>query len=728
MTAGVTLNIILKAGSSTPRGSGRIYIEDDSLQGTNISSSLATALGSPNGKGNRTSRYLHSGLELGTPIIKDRLWAWGSLARTDVTLLTIRQTPDETNLTNGALKVQARPARGVRAEFTHFYGNKVKHGRDGGATRPPETTYDQKGPSRFYKGEINAVIRDSLYLAARGSHFSTGFSLDPRGGMNKDVYRDDSGVWHGSYPSYASDRPQQTLIGEGSYFRGRHELKFAYSWRRATADTTSAPPSSTGSGIITYHVGYPELWVSVESPSATSARAVYQSAWVGDTMSLRRATVTAGVRYDGQSDGVLPSSVPAVKGFEAWLPALSGSALPRAIVWRSLSPRIGITFGLDETRRTQLRASYARFASHLANGASSIAAVGQSRYVAFYGQDANGDKIAQYNEIDFADGPAAWGGFSLDRPSSLTSVNEIGAYNVPRTHEVVVGVDHELVRDIGIRASLTWRRMGGFNWTPRIGVREPLYRLTGTLTAGPLPDTSHASTPVYAITADRVPAAALGGGTEYTARDGYHQRFWGFEASAAKRLSNRWMARLGVSTNDHREYFDDPSTSIEDPTPGPGSPNVDGGLVIVTASGSGRSGVYLLLPKYQVIANGLYQGPWGIDVGASLIVRQGFGQPWYRSSVSVPADYFSPQKNVALYGDIGENRLPTVTSLDLRVAKSLVVGKARLHVDLDAFNALNAATVLGRQYDYRLTGATGFNQVLDVMHPFIVRLGVRAAF
>ncbi len=517
MTGGVTLNVILKAGSSTPRGSGRVYVEDGALQGTNISSDLATALGSPNGKGKRTSRYLDSGFEFGTPIVKDRLWAWGSFARTDVTLLTIQQASDETNLTNGALKVQGRPRRGVRAVFTHFYGNKVKHGRDAGATRPPETTYDQKGPSRFYKGAVDAVFGDSLYLSARGSHFSTGFSLDPRGGMNTDVYYDDSGVWHGSYPNYSSDRPQQTFIGEGSCFRGRHELKFGYSWRRATAETTSAAPSSTGSGIITYHVGYPDLWVRVESPSASSARAVYQSAWIGDTVSLSRATVTAGVRYDGQSDGVLPISVPAVKGFEAWLPALSGPAIPKAIVWHSLSPRIGITYGLDEARRTQLRASYARFASQLANGASSIAGVGQSRYVAFYGLDASGDKIAQYGEIDFAGGPVAWGGFSLDRPSSRTSVNEIGGYNVPQMHELVVGVDHELVNGIGVRASLTWRRMSGFNWTPRIGVREPLYRLASTLKAGPLPDGSNASTPVYAITADRVPAAAPGRG------DGVHR-------------------------------------------------------------------------------------------------------------------------------------------------------------------------------------------------------------
>jgi hypothetical protein len=48
--------------------------------------------------------------------------------------------------------------------------------------------------------------------------------------------------------------------------------------------------------------------------------------------------------------------------------------------------------------------------------------------------------------------------------------------------------------------------------------------------------------------------------------------------------------------------------------------------------------------------------------------------------------------------------------------------------DLDVFNITNSATVLGRQFDYRATGATGFNQILEVMNPRILRLGARLNF
>ncbi len=64
-------------------------------------------------------------------------------------------------------------------------------------------------------------------------------------------------------------------------------------------------------------------------------------------------------------------------------------------------------------------------------------------------------------------------------------------------------------------------------------------------------------------------------------------------------------------------HFDDPATAIEDPTRGPAStvaqpttgPLQDGGLVVNQTSGSGKSGIYLLPPKYQLTANALDLAP-----------------------------------------------------------------------------------------------------------------------
>jgi hypothetical protein len=41
---------------------------------------------------------------------------------------------------------------------------------------------------------------------------------------------------------------------------------------------------------------------------------------------------------------------------------------------------------------------------------------------------------------------------------------------------------------------------------------------------------------------------------------------------------------------------------------------------------------------------------------------------------------------------------------------------------------LNSGTILGKQYDERAVGPTGFASVLEIMNPRIARLGVRFTF
>ena len=194
------------------------------------------------------------------------------------------------------------------------------------------------------------------------------------------------------------------------------------------------------------------------------------------------------------------------------------------------------------------------------------------------------------------------------------------------------------------------------------------------------------------------------------------------------------MARVGFSTNDWREYFDDPSKAILDPTRAPAASaawpfagaQVDGGVVVRASAGSGKSGIYMVAPSYQFIANGLYEVRWGISLSANLVARQGYVEPFFQSNVATgdPLGH----KTVLLVPQVDDFRLPSVTSLDARAEKKFVFGTAKIAVDFDVFNLLNSGTVLGKQYDARLTGATGFGSTLEIMNPRIARLGVRFSF
>jgi hypothetical protein len=219
-----------------------------------------------------------------------------------------------------------------------------------------------------------------------------------------------------------------------------------------------------------------------------------------------------------------------------------------------------------------------------------------------------------------------------------------------------------------------------------------------------------------------------------TNRPGYHQRFVGLEIAATKRLSKRWNGRVALSTNDWREYFDDRSAAILDPTPGPASssarpfagPQVDGGPVVRQAAGSGKTAVFMVAPAYQFVANGAYVAKWGIDVAANLVLREGYAEPFFQSDVATgdPLGH----KSVLIVKNVEDFRLPSVTTLDLRVGKTFTFGIAKVAADFDVFNLLNSGTVLARQYDVRLTGPTGFGQTLEVMNPRIARIGVRFTF
>jgi outer membrane receptor protein involved in Fe transport len=153
---------------------------------------------------------------------------------------------------------------------------------------------------------------------------------------------------------------------------------------------------------------------------------------------------------------------------------------------------------------------------------------------------------------------------------------------------------------------------------------------------------------------------------------------------------------------------------------------VNGGRFVIRSSGGGNGNIYQVAPRYQVVANGVYEGPWGVNVGGNLVTRQGYVEPFFRSLVAT-GDPLG-LKSVLLVKNIDDFRLDPVTSFDARVEKRLRFSTMNLAIDFDVFNLFNSGTVLEKQYDARLTGPTGFDQVLAIMNPRIARVGVRFFF
>jgi len=716
-TAGVQMNFVLKSGTNTAHGSARTYYENKNLQSSNVPDDLVEALGGVSGKGNRLTKYADYGGEAGGPIVKDRLWGWGSLARTDVDIQTLDGYPDKTTLENVGGKASAAFTDALRGNFTFFSGNKKKDGRGAGPDRPPETTWIQNGPSKMYKGEVTYVASNTLFLTARGAHVNGPFSLTPKGGLDKQVFIDANSVVHNTYLYQNTDRPQVVFNGDGSWFRGSHEVKFGASMRRYTDDTTTRYGGDFEDVEIDPDTHLTEA-IAIR-PFHQVNHALYTSVFAGDTVSFNRLTINAALRFDRATSSTDAIHLDAHPIVPQDLPAVDAPAVKDGAIWNSWSPRVGITYAIGEQRRTIARASYSSFAGQLNAAVAGNISAASYAYSYYLAVDANHDFSIEPDEL----GPFL-GSRNIIASDPARPVNQIDAnYQAPRTHEVAVGVDHELMPNFGISATYTWRRFVHQLWNvaPPIGATTADYSVDGGIDAT-LPDGTVVHQPYYALSAEATP---LGNGTLTANREGYHRSFNGLEVSATKRLANRWMGRFGFSWNSEKEYFDDPARSIVDPTPLTSDPLVNGATVTVPTAGSGKSQIYMTLPTYQFIANGYYQGPWGLNFGGNWTLRQGYSEMFFADNVPVDETVYQ-QKDVLVVGsNVGKYRLPNVSTLDARFEKQVSFGSRHLLFDVDVFNLLNSGTVLGRKYNVR---AKDFNAITEIMNPRIARFGVRFNF
>jgi hypothetical protein len=723
-TPGVQLNFVLRSGTSKWRGSGRVYFENDSLQSDNISDALFGEVASYN----RVNEYKDYGIEGGGPIVRGRVFAWGAYGKTqpdmrifsfDDASSSYRQLArDATTLENYSAKVSADLTSKTRAIFAYFRGNKEKFGRGAAANRPDETTWNQTGPTDLVKVEGNRTVGNNLFLTGRYAYTANRFSLTPRGGLETQYYRDDSRIARGSYLWANTDRPQHNASVDGNVFKGRNDLKFGFGWRKASVTSESGWP---GNGVRSLHSGYPNITAKVVRDFALAGEGVYWSAYAGDTLTFDRLTLNLGFRWDRSASSVLGASVPASPALPTLMPALTAPTQKNAIVWNSVTPRLGVTYALNKSRKTIARGSYAVFASQLDSNraALTVSQIPYYSYAYYAAVDTNGNRLADVSEFGEFLGVA---GFDPNHPES-GNPDRIGDYSTPKTHELLFGLEHELFRNFGISANVTWRRFVDINWLRFRGVTSADFIEAGRYT-GVFPNGQAYDVPFYHVNEDAAPADL---GQLYETRPDYHQRYLGFEIAATKRMSNNWMMRAGFSTNDHREYLDS-SAATEDPTPyfttTKAYPNKDGGPVMVPSTGSGKSSIYMVLPKYQFILTGAYQAKYGITFGANYLLRQGYSSPFFALSDEA-GDVLAPQKNVLLVDDVGDNRLPTVHSFDARVSKLFSRNRFNVNLDLDIFNVFNAATVLGRDFDVT-SGA--FNDVQEIMNPRIVRFGLRVGF
>jgi hypothetical protein len=740
-TGGIGINFVTRRGTNAFKGSAKFTYDNSSMESTNLPDSLkgdARLLGAD--KANHTDSIKDWGFDIGGPIVKDRLWFWGSYGHNDITIIRLNQTRDETILKNTNAKVNWAATKKDEVSFFYFNGAKEKFGRSPGQAGTEDDSflwnqgnfYPESGVLHplhgLWKLEDNHSFGPNLFVSGKYAWYGWGYGFAPRGGADKDGGINlDTDHAYGSWFTYTARKPWHIVDVSGSSFKsaasGTHEFKFGFGYRRNPNHSTTR---WSGSEVVA-HVFAPG---NDNFALAYRARVVNfvgenYDAYIGDMFSRGRLTVNAGVRWDRQIASNQASVAPANTAFPDLLPSLSFNGDSPKIAWNDVSPRIGATIALDDNRKTVARASYANYAGQLNPfEVTSASPVGSYyTYIAYKWVDANRDGIAQKNEILTNLGPQYSNAIDPAHPTSASSPNTIASdYHANRDHEVILGVDHELVPNLAVGGAYTFRRTNDWpSWNPRIGLTSADYSVVTR------PSNGTYSAIVYGPNAAKVDAS--GGGRILTNRPDYHSQFQGVELTMTKRLSNKWMGRIAFSINDWREYLDGPA-AVQNPTRTDSTtgavtgalsgPQVNGGQIAPRSGGSGKGDIFYNA-RWQLNANGFYQLPAGFEVGANLFGRQGYVQP-LMFQVNAGGD---GRVRALATSTLDQIRYPNLWDLDLRLAKTITIARAKFLLSADAFNVLNAGTVLAQNRNLA-AGAVG--TINEIIAPRILRVGVKFQF
>lgn len=776
-TGGVVLNMVTKRGTNEWRGSGRYLLSDkDNQSDLSISSSEFGKAGPWNNNtaqarfltGNRIVKVEDWGAELGGPIVKDRLWVWGSYAKPEIDLRTIPVLPnapdgfqDLSTLEDWNAKVNAQISANNSATAFAWQSDKVKIGRNASLTRPQETTWNQSkfGPSpTAYKVEDTHIFSSNFYLTGLYSVVNGGFQLVPQGGDVPPYLN--GATWANSFFLIQIERPQEQYKADASSFFNTgslsHELKYGASYRTVDQTTLSR---TQGDGYEVDLGGGTSLWAYSRN-GFIDVKADYTSAFLQDTFTVGNLTANVGVRYDkqgGDNRGVTIAGNPVTT---AILPTVNYAGGPAGFEWETIVPRLGLTYAVGAERKTLLRASYSQYADQLATGfVGWLNPAALQSYAYYYGptRGIGNTRLPRLNELFYF-------GYTSSNVNptngQLIQSNQVDPnLDAPLTDELLFSVEHALLPEFVVGLNFTYRQITDLIEQERLVFDCPT-AADCSATGANLNSTGRAHRRSdyvkRAATANR--NIALPDGTTFplevwelrsgvSTRGGFllengdrEQEYKGVSFTFNKRLANRWMTRGNISWSDWT--WKSPDSENEDPTRAinngaGGQAIIDGDIVVQgSGTGSGAKGNVFINSTWSYSLNALYQvapdRPWGFNVAGNLTGREGYPIQYFRRVSG--GGTVAPARNtkdgafgiqVPLTANQESYRFDDIRILDLRVEKEFSFKDFGFTLGADVFNATNEATVLQRQG--RLQIGTG-DHVTEVVSPRIIRLGVKFNF
>jgi hypothetical protein len=690
---GAVYNIVTRQGTNEFHGDAGFY-----WQGNGITSNNTEGIANPDGSFldacpdgvNRCpfvrDKYTDLSLQLGGPIIKDRLWFFASYANQrdyywDVGVDAsnpLTATRSRTDRYFGKLNFQISPHHKLVGTF-HL----DKKDDDGGLSTnsAPETankrTAKTPTPGLGYTG----VLSDKTVVELRYSGFYGDVKqlpTDPNQPRDLDRYYDiDTGFISGGHYYWYDLGPKRTTVtGKVSHladnFLGSsHDFRFGVQYSKAQAGGLVG----YNDVIYTYSLSSPDYGYGIHyTPFSYSGDSKAFGVFFDDTVRVSdRLSLNLGLRFDNQ------------KAFAAERPELDDLGNPNGntfaqedyFTWNTISPRLGFNWKLTPDGKTVLKGHWGRYHRAVATG----------EYA---------------NKLGASITPIFVGPFDIPSQTftdlTLSRSNENLAfdpdYKAPYTDQFIGSLERELARGLGAQLNFVYKRGRRYaGWEEIAGdyIRVPFVD-SGL---GPLDVPTGRTIELFQLVSDpeerqfRITNPPIMQSDIKALSLGLFKRMtdkWQLTASATWLRAEGTLqegqggageAGSGVGIIQRgglqfRQFGQNPNSYV----------NVDGRL---------KSDV-----EWQFKVQAAYQLPAGFLVSANFSSRS--GAHLVRRTRALRTDYTHiPENTPILLQPRGENgRLDGVTILDMRLQKDFKLGgDVKLALFADGFNLLNSDTTEG---------------------------------
>lgn len=692
---GVTVNMIKKDGSNTFKGDMFASFSGKGLQSNNVSASQrANGLVAPSATD--TSYDLNAGL--GGPVMRDRLWFYGSYRRWRIDRLTANtfnvdgtQALDEQRLENWSGRLTLRLDDKNRISGWVETLDKLRgHRRNTSSTFQfisPEAAVVQPNEGLTSSIRWTSTLRSNLLLEGgfASMHILWGQRYEPDSPLDAIPRNDlDLSTLTGATPN--------ALDGEVDWrktagfavtwlpsFVGSHKIRVGtqLSWGVLRDER-----SSRTDFLARYRSGVPDSVIVYNTPITTEALQRDHAIYVQDGWTVNsRLTINAGLRWQ-MFRGIIPAQTSAAGTF---VPARSYQKIDRVPDWSDFTPRLAMSYDLFGRGKTALKLNVSRYMSRATAG-SIISLFNPQRLLNETRSwvDSNRDGIPGLTEI----GPTRGG------LTSAATVRLDPDLRRPYQWEQSVTLEHQLRPTLAVAVSYYHRKFPIGYTTINVAVQPSDYLPVSI--RNPLDGTPFTVYNQSAASASRVDNVV----TNSPILQSWYNAF---EVAVDKRMANNLQLAGGITIG-------------ADKTCGGASTNPNDQV--------NNCGYASSDSKFMGNFNVVYRLPRGINLSSH--VQQVSGQPLATSYVVTRADIptLTQVSQTVNLLPTGERRKEAWTLIDVRVSKTFRFGQRSIEPLAELYNIANENASLSQ---VTTVGPT-FGRVSSNVDARIARFGVKLLF